>query len=107
MAWDTSPRHGTNWKPKGYAKLRARRFAAYGNHCIECPATEHLELDHLDGNRNNWAPTNLAPRCRPCHARKTQAEAQAARAKRSARRDPEPHPGLRVGGTPQPPRAGP
>jgi 5-methylcytosine-specific restriction endonuclease McrA len=96
MTWDTSPRHGTHWKPPGYAALRRRAFASWNDRCIDCSSTERLELDHLDGNRDNWNESNLGPRCHPCHAAKTAKEAAAARRARRRRPD-EDHPGLRRG----------
>jgi len=101
VAWSTSPRHGTNWHPSGYRKTRLAIFAEHDHRCLDCQyqfTANHLELDHVDGNRNNWDRTNLGPRCHPCHDAKTQREAQAARRQQSARRAPEQHPGLRGGG---------
>ena len=57
------------------------------------------EFDHIHnvkalgidrGEAND--PDNIQGLCTPCHQAKTQAEAQAARTRRSGRRKPRPHP---------------
>lgn len=53
---------------------------------------DHVTPRHLGGTDH---PDNLAAiHERPCHLRKTQAEAAAARQRPSTHRPPEPHPGL-------------
>jgi 5-methylcytosine-specific restriction protein A len=85
--------------PRGWPRLRLAVLERDGWRCYRCGgrATEvdHIVPVHLGGSDE---PENLAATCRRCHASKTGREAQAARPQR--RREPEPHPGLRVGEDP-------
>ena len=56
---------GRRWQ-----EVRARVLAASGYRCAECGAEDvPLEVHHRDHNHLNNAPGNLAPLCKPCHAR--------------------------------------
>jgi 5-methylcytosine-specific restriction endonuclease McrA len=40
-----------------------------GRECVECGATENIEVHHVDTNRWNNSLDNLAPVCHDCHNR--------------------------------------
>ena len=46
--------------------------------CVDCGARHRLEVDHIKPVRSHpdlsYSPSNLAVRCRVCHARKTRVE---------------------------------
>jgi len=60
-----------------WRKLRAR-ILAQEPLCRECSKagtiTPATDVDHIDGNSFNNYDSNLAPLCKPCHTRKTNAE---------------------------------
>lgn len=48
---------------------RKRCLDEKGEQCIECGATDGIEVHHLDGDRGNDTLDNLIPLCRHCHRR--------------------------------------
>jgi 5-methylcytosine-specific restriction protein A len=62
--------------PAGWDATRARVLARDGHRCRECGAAA-AEVDHVIRGIEDDA--NLQSLCVPCHARKTAAEAAAAR----------------------------
>jgi len=38
-----------------------------GEQCVECDATEQIEVHHIDGDRTNNRLSNLVPLCHDCH----------------------------------------
>ncbi len=63
-----SKRYPRSWSGKGgIREWHLRRHPA----CEVCGTNEHLQVDHIDGNRENHAPSNLCTLCRSCHGRKT------------------------------------
>lgn len=49
-----------------YAYLVARD-GEYCQNCFQEPPGTPLEIDHIDGNKTNGAPTNLRFLCKPCN----------------------------------------
>ncbi|WP_218011156.1 HNH endonuclease signature motif containing protein [Herbidospora mongoliensis] len=47
-------------------RIRAQRPV-----CEACEAAPSDEVDHIDGNKSNWAESNLQALCSSCHSRKT------------------------------------
>ncbi|GAB1641749.1 HNH endonuclease signature motif containing protein [Krasilnikovia sp. MM14-A1259] len=97
MSWETSDRRARlprDWPVRRQRVLRAASYRcqikAHGIPCGE-PAAE---VDHIErGDDHSYE--NLQAICRWHHARKTAAEAAAARKPRpTQRREPERHPGL-------------
>lgn len=104
MAWSTNSDRYRGVPPKVAARIRRRD----GNRCQACGAYGH-EVDHIINVKAGGTdrPDNLQTLCTPCHARKTQGEAQAElQARRDALKLPtEAHPlatHLQRGGTPLP-----
>ncbi len=96
MAWEGSTRNKQN--PPGWAKTRKRILARDGGRCYVCGTQGADTVDHvvalaLGGTHDD---ANLAAiHARPCHTRKTSADAQEARRRKPGRfRPPERHPGL-------------
>lgn len=91
----------TRWGQGRNNRLRKQARRALDPHCQHCGSTDRLELDHTIPLAEGGEDTleNTAWLCHPCHAIKTQAEAQRGRARHnyarrgSRYRDPEPHPG--------------
>lgn len=77
-------------------KLRQRILRRDGHQCQECGAQvgKSAPVDHLvpvfEGGTDD--PDNLRTLCGPCHDRKTQTEAQRARARFARKRPPAKHP---------------
>lgn len=46
---------------------RSRCFERHERSCFACASEEHVEVHHLDGDRDNNDPGNLIPLCRDCH----------------------------------------
>lgn len=99
-------RHGNGPNPWGsprcstaeWKKLRAYILERDRRICHVCGQGGATEVDHLipvaEGGTDH--PLNLrAIHQRPCHARKSAAEAARARSSRSTTRSPETHPGVR------------
>lgn len=91
MSWATSNRRAT--LPPDWRKIRARILKrdplcrlAYPDIC----AGHSREVDHI-GPPNDHRPHMLRGVCTPCHKRRTQEQAQAARPTRA--RPQEQHPG--------------
>lgn len=58
----------------GIASYRKRALEKYGAACIQCGYDENilaLEVDHIDGNRQNNNLGNLQVLCANCHKIKT------------------------------------
>ena len=95
MAWSTSNRRKE--LPKNWEAIRRRVFRRDRGLCqIGDPGCRGIasEVDHIDRGTDHSLP-NLQAVCTPCHARKTRAEAAAARAaKPNEKRTAEDHPGL-------------
>jgi len=94
MSWRGAP------LPAGWREVRAGVLARDGYRCTftvgdgkRCPHPA-TEVDHI-GDRNNHDPSNLRAACRWHHARRTSQQANAAKQRKTQRREPEPHPGLR------------
>ena len=93
------------WDRPGYRqprdwKRRRARILRRDPVCTACRLRPSDEVDHVVPvhRGGGHGDDNLAGICTPCHQRKTQAEAQAARRaaapSQSRRRPPERHPGL-------------
>jgi 5-methylcytosine-specific restriction protein A len=58
--------------------LRMAVLERDGWQCVDCGTRKRLEVDHIKPVRSHphlsFAPSNLAVRCRVCHARKTRVE---------------------------------
>ena len=93
--WATSQRR--TQLPTNWATIRRTILNRDEHRCTRCSSDQRLEVHHI-GDRNDHSHANLTTLCHPCHQTETQAEAQAARQARSARRPAAPHPGLRGGG---------
>lgn len=52
---------------KSYSKQRERVISISRGLCALCGLKRFLEVHHVDGNRGNNTPQNLAPLCRKCH----------------------------------------
>lgn len=50
-----------------YTKEKSNVRKALGNVCCCCGDTRGLEIDHIDGNRNNTQINNLQLLCGTCH----------------------------------------
>lgn len=46
---------------------REKALNAYGEMCQQCGAEEHIEVHHIDRDRQNNALENLEVLCRSCH----------------------------------------
>ncbi len=64
MHFRTGPNHG-NWKESQY---QTTCFHYHEKKCIICDEVNVVEVHHLDENRENNHPSNLAPLC-PTHHR--------------------------------------
>lgn len=92
MSWETSNRRAS--LPPDWRKIRARILRrdpicrlAYDDIC----EGRSVEVDHI-GEANDHRPHMLRGVCSPCHKRRTQEQAQAARPQRDR---PKPsHPGV-------------
>lgn len=73
--WEQSSRR--HRLPSDWNRRRAR-ILRRDPICRSCMAAPSAEVDHVDGT-DNHADTNLQGLCKPCHARKTAAEAAVAR----------------------------
>lgn len=65
---------GPEQKDKGVNTYRKRALRLLENKCSRCGYNEHKELldvDHIDGNRQNNKIENLQILCVMCHAKKT------------------------------------
>ena len=94
MTWGSGRNLPPNW-----STLRRQRFTLDGWACVDCghhdPTGRTLECDHI-GHRDDHRLEQLRTRCAPCHARRTKAQAAAARGAGPLRkRPPEAHPGHR------------
>lgn len=104
----TPPWEGSRRKqhePPGWrTQIRPRILARDGHRCTwvedgrRCTARA-ADVDHIVNvaSGGTHADSNLASLCAWHHGRKSSAEGNAARVRRSARRDAEPHPGTRSG----------
>lgn len=76
-----------SYQRKWIQKRRADVIAQMGGRCARCPATEHLEVDHIDPSKKvshriwSWSPERRAEElakcqllCRWCHIDKTLVE---------------------------------
>ena len=52
-----------------YRELRPHILARDGLRCVECSASENLEVHHIDENPLNNRASNLVTLCNPCHKR--------------------------------------
>ena len=92
MPWGNPRTSTTQWRRLRRAVLERDRHT-----CYICHRPGANQVDHIDGDHNNDAPSNLAAiHDNPCHRRKSSAEGNAAqRALRAGRkRPPDPHPGF-------------
>jgi len=48
-------------------QYRSVAFEAHGRECQDCGATDDLEVHHIDRDRENNDPENLAVLCHDCH----------------------------------------
>ena len=91
MSWETSNRRATlpsNWRQIRAAILRRDPTCRLGyDGCTKASR----EVDHI-GTADDHRPEMLRGVCAPCHKRRTQAQAVAAKPRQ--RRNPEAHPGL-------------
>jgi 5-methylcytosine-specific restriction endonuclease McrA len=89
---DRSPSMGPRW-----AGIRAKVLRDSAGICARCGGDGACEVDHIVSRRSGGSNeyTNLQALCRDCHARKSSAEGNAAKARlRAAKRRPEGrHPG--------------
>jgi len=91
------PRPSGYKQPGNWASLRARVLARDGSTCTTCGQPAYT-ADHVTpvAQGGSHDMSNLAAICKPCHDAKTKAEARAGwTKKRSRKRPPEQHPGLR------------
>jgi len=92
VGWSDSPALGRGW-----AGIRAKVLRDSAGVCAACKGDGACEVDHIVSRRmggtNDYS--NLQALCKRCHARKSSAEGNAAKArKRAARIRPEGrHPG--------------
>ena len=65
-------RYGMHWS-------RTRRAAKRRDEgrCVRCGGEYLLSIHHLDGDRRNNAPANLATLCAPCHREAEQEDGRA------------------------------
>lgn len=90
--WSTSTRRAE--LPPDWHRTRCR-ILERDPICCACHLMPPAEVDHIH-DPHDHDDTNLQGLCTDCHKRKTQAEAQAARARKTRRRPQrEQHPGLR------------
>lgn len=91
MPWETSARRSE--LPRDWATIR-RRILARDPICrlaLEVCTGRSNEVDHV-GDKHDHSDHNLRGVCTPCHKRRTQEQAQAAKPRQ--RRATESHPGL-------------
>jgi 5-methylcytosine-specific restriction endonuclease McrA len=50
-------------------RYRDKCLKAKGEQCVECGATEDIEVHHVDGDRLNNRLENLVPLCHGCHVK--------------------------------------
>ncbi|MFF2495838.1 HNH endonuclease [Agromyces sp. NPDC058064] len=102
MPWSNTP---TRTSTPAWKRLRAQVFKRDGNQCVarmadgsRCPETTNLECDHIVNVKQGGTDEldNMQTLCKWHHQRKTSREANAApRPRRTTKRPPEAHPGLR------------
>lgn len=70
MAW-------SNRKAHVKTSTRNRILNRDGHRCVQCGASERLEVDHIDNTRDEFydQDENLQTLCSDCHRPKTQREA--------------------------------
>lgn len=86
------------WAELGREFRRARpRILARDPMCCSCHINASTSVDHIIPRSlgGTDADENLEGLCETCHAHKTALEGNAARVRRSNRRPPERHPGMR------------
>lgn len=84
--------------PPNWSTLRRQRFTLDRWTCVDCghhdPTGATLECDHI-GHRDDHRIEQLRTRCKPCHARRTTTQRQAAiDAMPKAKRPIGRHPGM-------------
>lgn len=93
MVWaDRTPPMGSRW-----AAIRQKVLRDSGGVCARCGDDGACEVDHIVSRRRGGTNeyTNLQALCRVCHAHKSSAEGNAAKARRRAarKRPADKHPG--------------
>jgi 5-methylcytosine-specific restriction protein A len=92
MSWGTQRTSSARWKKLRLAILERDRWLCQirGDRCtVRADTVDHI-VPHFRGGPS--VPSNLQAACTPCHRQKTASEAASARQTR--KRPPEPHPGL-------------
>lgn len=92
MVWNNS---NNRTSTSEWRKIRQQAKHTLPYQCAHCGDGEPLELDHIINHARGGTNelNNLQWLCKPCHKRKTQKEATAAR--NAWKRKPEKHPGAK------------